>query len=365
MFAQIMINPFTIVLFLVILAGGLIAVIVHFTVAPDAFSVSLAELPSIKRPSGRSERWMDILREISGAAGIELVLYGTLTLIGILLIMRAVASAVVVIRQKNAPRRPSGSAGMDVKMTNTMSGYWNVLGRGLTGKMLLAFTGTVALFGFCTALVAYFTLTHSLREHRLKRATILAQNVSDAAAGYLLQKKANELRGLLRKSAGGPETAYILVEDRKGAVVAHSLTELPDELQSSPIREPLRQAQRRTLSVSAHAVYEIIAPLLDGQTGAVRVGLWAQEVESEIRRTVVPIVSWVLALVVVGMICSIYLVWRMSRPIVRLMRIASYISRGRLDMPLSGTRDAGEFGDLSRSLERMRSSVKAAMARLD
>jgi len=230
----------------------------------------------------------------------------------------------------------------------------------------LVFTDKVALFGFCAVVVVYFTLTHSLREHQLKRVTVLAVNISDAAAGYVVAKKTAELGALLDKSTGSAATAYIVVEDRNGVAIthAHILATVPNQLPALSSRQAPRQTQRRTLVVGGRAVYETAVPLLDGQAGAVRVGLWAQEVEGEIRRTVAPVIFWILAVLAGGLICSIYLVWHLNRPIVKLIRMASQISLGGLDMPLSGIRDPGEFGELSRALERMRSSVKAAIARL-
>ena len=147
-------------------------------------------------------------------------------------------------------------------------------------------------------------------------------------------------------------------------MAAHSVATLPDELQPLLDRQPPRQTQRRTLTFGGRTVYETAVPLLDGQAGAVRVGLWAEEVDAEIRRAITPVIFSILAVIAGGVICSIYLVWQINRPIVKLVRIASHISRGELDIPLSGTHDPGEFGELSRSLERMRSSVKAAMTRL-
>jgi HAMP domain-containing protein len=62
---------------------------------------------------------------------------------------------------------------------------------------------------------------------------------------------------------------------------------------------------------------------------------------------------------------AIFLTWRITRPIVRLVRTARRVSEGELDVPSPGVDDTDEFGELSRSFERMRSSVKAALTRLD
>jgi len=57
-------------------------------------------------------------------------------------------------------------------------------------------------------------------------------------------------------------------------------------------------------------------------------------------------------------------VWKINRPILKLIRAAKSISIGDLDTAALDTEDPTEFGELSRALERMRSSVKAAMIRL-
>jgi HAMP domain-containing protein len=305
---------------------------------------------------------LEIFRETTTGINIELILYGALTLIGALLILRAAVSTIIVIRHRKITRLPQ--PGLLQHAGPGTGKHWGVLGRGFGGKMLLAFTGTAALFGFCTLAIVYFSLSDSLREHQLQHATVLAVNVSDAAAGFVVGKKTADLDALVRKSAGAAATAYIIVEDRHGAVAAQSLAALPDELQPILDRQPPRQIQRRTLTLGGRAVYEIAVPLLDGQAGAVRVGLWAEETEGEIRRIIAPVILAILAVLAGGLICSFYLVWQINRPIVKLVSVASHMSRGDLDIPLSGTHDPGEFGDLSRSLERMRSSVKAAMTRL-
>ena len=356
-----MLSPFTIILWLVILAGGLIAIGVYFLLGSNSGSTSLADLSQTPLQRGQSNSWMEIFRESTAGIDIEVVLYAALTLLGVLLILRALVSTIIVIRHRKRAWLPTPR--LSKPAGPTMAKPRGVLGRGLGGKMLLAFTGTAALFGFCTLAIVYFSLTHSLREHQLQRAIVVALNVSDAAAGLLVAKKTADLTLLVHKSARAETTAYIVVEDRHGTVAAHSVATLPNELQPALDRELPRQTQRRTLTVGGRAVYEVAVPLLDGQAGAVRVGLLAEEVEAEIRRTVAPVIFLLLAVIAGGLICSIYLVWQINRPIVKLVRVASHISRGDLDVPLSGTHDPGEFGELSRSLERLRSSVKAAMAR--
>jgi HAMP domain-containing protein len=67
---------------------------------------------------------------------------------------------------------------------------------------------------------------------------------------------------------------------------------------------------------------------------------------------------------IVGVGLSLALASKMIRPILELKAIADDISRGRLDTVVS-VQSADEVGELARSLERMRASLKAAMTRLN
>lgn len=121
---------------------------------------------------------------------------------------------------------------------------------------------------------------------------------------------------------------------------------------------------QHTLRVGEGMVYEVSVPILDGQVGAVRVGIWKDDVDAAISDTIAPLVWWLLLVILGGTLLALILAWNISRPIVRLVKIAGRISHGELDAPSLGVEDRTEFGELSRAFERMRSSVKAAVMRL-
>jgi HAMP domain-containing protein len=66
----------------------------------------------------------------------------------------------------------------------------------------------------------------------------------------------------------------------------------------------------------------------------------------------------------IGIVVSVVLAGKTIRPILELKSIADDISRGHLDIPVS-IQSNDEVGELARSLERMRASLKAAMRRLN
>jgi HAMP domain-containing protein len=116
--------------------------------------------------------------------------------------------------------------------------------------------------------------------------------------------------------------------------------------------------------VRGQPVYETQVPLLDGQLGAVHVGLWADTVQQDVRGTVLSIVGLIALCLAIGIAMSIMIASRTIRPLLELKSIADDISRGHLDTAVS-FQSNDEVGELARSLERMRASLKAAMVRLN
>jgi HAMP domain-containing protein len=120
------------------------------------------------------------------------------------------------------------------------------------------------------------------------------------------------------------------------------------------------------LSLADRTVYETAVPVLEGQLGRVHVGFWADAVQSEIRRALLPIIGIIAVIPLAGALLSFLLAHWIVRPIVGLREIADKVTMGDLETSVGGecvsSRD--EIGDLARSLERMRSSLRAAMLRL-
>ena len=93
-------------------------------------------------------------------------------------------------------------------------------------------------------------------------------------------------------------------------------------------------------------------------------GLWAETVQQDVRGTLLTIVGLIVLCLAVGIGISTIIASKTIRPLLELKSIADDISRGQLDTPVS-FQSNDEIGELARSLERMRASLKAAMVRLN
>jgi len=330
---------------------------------------------------------------------IESLFYGVLGTCGVALALRAVISIMRVLREerllkarrsavgiplplsrKATPSLPtsapsefgeldtqteiSKSSGVWFKVPSGLLHWLRLYTHGITGKLIFIFVGIIGAFGLVTVAVIYFNLSFSLSRQVMQTARITALNVSLVASGYRLKNNATGLHELLRRHADRSELAYIIMEDRAGQIFAHSFEVIPQEIRRSLSSGARALESQSTVRLGDRVAYEISIPISEGRTGAVRVGIWREQVDAQINETVIPLIKLVVLVLSGGVLMAIFLAWRITRPILRVVAAAKAISSGDLDTPSPQVDDSNEFGELSRAIERMRSSVKAAMIRL-
>jgi HAMP domain-containing protein len=235
----------------------------------------------------------------------------------------------------------------------------------LTWKLTIGLAALITLLGLFIIGVVYQLTSGALRDQFDQRALAIATNLSDAASANAVRKNVLELYGLVRKYALLQGVEYAFIEDGKGEVIAHTLGTFPPELKETVSPDGRLHMQRRALRLEGKMVYETSVPILGGQVGAAHLGMRGDFIEGEIRRAVLPIIEIVAGVFLGGILISSVLVAVMTRTIRRLAQVASGMSKGDLETPVtldSASRD--EIGDLARALERLRSSLKAAMSRL-
>jgi two-component system, cell cycle sensor histidine kinase and response regulator CckA len=228
------------------------------------------------------------------------------------------------------------------------------------------FTGVMLILGGLVIIAVYQLTESTLRDQLDKRAVAIATNFSDAAAGHLAAKNSLALHALARKYTLLDGVAYAYVEDARGEIIAHTLGNFPDSLRREAFAGDKRETRRRELSLGERRVYETAMPVLEGQMGGVHVGFWADAVKTEIRTAVLPIIAVIALVPLVGAVLSFLLAHWIVRPIIGLREVADKVTMGDLETSVGGdcVSSSDEIGDLARALERMRSSLRAAMLRL-
>lgn len=228
-----------------------------------------------------------------------------------------------------------------------------------TWRIALTYSALLLILGLATIGIIDASMSRAVRAQIDRRLTLAAGELADIAAGYMSIKPAADLRPLVERYARYDGVAYVFVEDRKGMVTAHGMKSFPPELRDARSDAELRQVKKIAWTYHGRAVEETRAPI-PGQLGTVHIGVWRDAVEAEVRKTVRPVVGLIGLIICVGISAVILLAHQLIRPIRRLATLATKLSTGDLETPLS-TESNDEIADLARSLERMRASLKAAI----
>jgi len=234
---------------------------------------------------------------------------------------------------------------------------------GLKWKIGAALGGTVLLLGILVLGIVYYLAGNALRRQMDFRSSAIATNLSDAAAPYVSRRSVLELDALITKYGRLEGVAYALIQNSKGETIASSAQPVPAELKNLEPDHQSRTAASRSLVISGRSVYETRAPILEGQLGAVRVGLWEDTIRTDVRNTLLPIMLITAICLGAGALLSVLIAGTVIKPIIELSAAADAMSRGQLDVPIV-VRTDDEIGELARSIERMRASLKVAIARL-
>jgi HAMP domain-containing protein len=234
----------------------------------------------------------------------------------------------------------------------------------LKWKIGAAAGGTVLAMGILVLALVYYLTSNALRKQVDFRTSAIATNLSDAAAPYMSRRSVLEMDALVAKYGRLEGVAYAFVLDPKGEVIASSAQPFPAELKSTLAADrQVRAATSREIVLRDRPVRETRVPVLEGQLGAVHVGIWDDTTQQDVRNTLFPIILLTAVCLAVAAVLSLLIAGTVIKPIIELAAAADAMSRGQLDVPITARTD-DEIGELARSIERMRASLKAAITRL-
>jgi HAMP domain-containing protein len=236
---------------------------------------------------------------------------------------------------------------------------------GLVGKLTFCFGVIGISFGAAACVIVHGYLSRVFEREVKSRADVMALGIHDITAGHLGAENLQDLgEQITRYASTNKMIAYIYVEDANGQIIAHDPKDLPIYLSRDFPRSAERALNGTDGQYRGFAVYEIAKRNGQGNGGFVHLGLWREAIDAESRRAVAPIAAAIIVLLI-GAVCAfVFVAQSLSRPFVDLVDHAQRISKGEFAVPLELKR-ADEIGEIARSLERMRSSLRAVVTRLE
>jgi HAMP domain-containing protein len=232
----------------------------------------------------------------------------------------------------------------------------------LTWKITGTFVAILTLCGVLTMGLVYVLTSRLLNEQIEQRARNISKNLADVAAGHIVTKNLLALHAVAAKYSFQDNIAYISIRGRDGRILAHSLGGVfPAELENQVARADNNLSGHRNLLFQNRPVYETIVPIMGGQLGTTHVGIWRDTADSEIKSGLLPILGLIAVLFLIASIISLLLSRHLVNRISRLQSAADRVSKGNLEESVGGS-SGDEIDQLAVSLERMRTSLKAALA---
>ena len=235
---------------------------------------------------------------------------------------------------------------------------------GLLGKLTVSFCAVGIFFGISAGIIVYRFLSRVMDKQVESRADDMAFGINEIATRNLAAGTIQSLSNIIGKYASIDGVAFIFIEDAQGRIIVHHPKDLPIYLDRDFPRSAERALPGAVVQYRGSAVYEVAKRVGSGRQGFVHLGLWRGIIEAESRRALAPMAA-MMAVALLGIsVAFVYIAWSLNRPLLDLVQHADRISKGEFGVPLQLKR-ADEIGEIARSLERMRSSLRAVMSRLD
>jgi histidine kinase len=207
----------------------------------------------------------------------------------------------------------------------------------LEWKIMATIATVMLVSGLLFMVIVSQLMGRALRAQIDQKSLAVATNLSDAATGPIIGRNSLGLYALLTKYARLQGVAYVFIEDGNGQLLAHSLRPFPPELRKSLTTDERKQVSRRVVTLQGRTVYEIRAPILEGQLGSAHLGMWGEDVEMEVNSARLTVIGIITLLLLVSIALSVLLVRGVMRPIRALTDVADEMSMDKPETPIKDT----------------------------
>jgi HAMP domain-containing protein len=234
----------------------------------------------------------------------------------------------------------------------------------LLGKLMFSIGAVGILFGAAACVIVYGYLNHAIDREVKGRVEVMASGLREILAISIKAGHVEEMRAVLERYASHYATAYVYIEDHEGRMIAHWPNDLPRYLRRNFPISTERALGGMNGEYRGSDTYEIAKRVSDGPWGFVHLAIWRQQIRAEAQRVVAVIAATIVLVLLCLLGVFLLIARRFSRPLTELVTHVERISKGDFAVPLALQRE-DELGDIARSFERMRSSLRAVTARLE
>jgi len=285
---------------------------------------------------------------------------------------------IAVVRAKSAMRRATPAPGAPV-FTQPASATQGVSKAGVPpldpgekprasygffGKLTFSFCAISAVFAISAGAIIYSFLGRVMDQQVKARADAMTFGIGEIVTSRLRDGSGQDLSAVIGKYASADGVAFVYIEDRAGKIIAQFPKDLPIYLDRDFPRSTESALRGIAIGYRGAAVYETAKRIEAGKIGFVHLGFYRSAIEAESRRAFAPIAALMVILLIGSAAVFTAVAHSVNQPFSELVFHADQISKGAFAVPLAVKR-ADEIGEIARSLERLRSSLRAVVSRLD
>ncbi|MBI2902183.1 MAG: HAMP domain-containing protein, partial [Candidatus Methylomirabilis oxyfera] len=232
--------------------------------------------------------------------------------------------------------------------------------------------GMVTLLGLGVTLQVRSSMQVTLQAELQRRAAATARDVAGRAADLIVTNNIFALHELVRTTLEHNEdTRYVLVLDRSGETLAHTLSGNPSPELLRANLPALDEAVRiQPLDIEEGRIYDAAVPIFGGRAGVARVGMSDRRMSAIVAATTRRLLAVTALVSLGGVAAALLLTFVLTRPILALGKVAQAVGRGEFSQkaPVWSRDEVGRlteaFNAMTEALDRSRRQILRRNAEL-
>ncbi len=206
-------------------------------------------------------------------------------------------------------------------------------------------------------LIMSLTLLAELEE----RGQSVTSDLAARAIDPILLNDTFALHELLTETLSNhSDIVYAFVVDSQGQVLAHTFNDgFPTSLLRLNAPADNNHIQQRLYRSNHGAIHDFAAPIFEGNSGVMRLGVSEERLQSTINAVTRQMLFTTLLVALAGIVAASLLTWLLTRPILQLVETTCRVGHGDLSARAPHWAD-DEIGDLADAFNQMVSDLEAS-----
>ena len=224
-------------------------------------------------------------------------------------------------------------------------------------KIVFMILSMSAVFGAGLLVFIYAQIQTTIKDEAINKTLILADGLSVKAAEPVQVEDLNALQFIQGEAISQPDVAYCFIRDGRGRVLSSSFegNVIPAELQNINMLAAGAPFGTQAATVSMRdrviEIIDIASPIANGTLGTVHVGLNMTLIKLNIRRLLTTIMYWGIGALGMIVFFTLFVTYRIIRPVKDLMIVAEALGRGDLSKK-ANVKTGDELGQLGETLNQ-------------